>query len=340
MILHIFPLEKFTQPYIDLIDSNFDSSEHYFFILNRYNLSFDLNRSRQNLYEVVTPSVGSVSHLIKLLHKSERVIIHSLGSKQLVTILFLLPWLLKKCFHVMWGGDFYFPEKQSWTKKRVIRRMGRFVAYVPGDFELLKQWYGASSPMHECLMYASNLYNEYQITTTSHSTTNILVGNSAAPSNNHTSLFRELEKFKDEDIQLLVPLSYGAESDEDYRQEILKQGKELFGEKFQPLTEFMPFNEYLSLLGSIDMALFAHKRQQGMGTTISLLGLGKKVFIRSDTTHWDFFQKQGIKIFDIHNPNLTPLTALERKQNCTIVKEYFSEEKLIAQWKSIFEVSL
>lgn len=51
---------------------------------------------------------------------------------------------------------------------------------------------------------------------------------------------------------------------------VIIKGKELFGEKFIPLTEFMTFEKYLEFLGSIDIAIFAHKRQQAMGNTITI----------------------------------------------------------------------
>ena len=38
-----------------------------------------------------------------------------------------------------------------------------------------------------------------------------------------------------------------------------KLGKELFGEKFFPIFDFMPFENFMKLLGQIDLALFAHK---------------------------------------------------------------------------------
>ena len=46
----------------------------------------------------------------------------------------------------------------------------------------------------------------------------------------------------------------------------------------------MPFNQYLEFLGKIDIAIFNHRRQQGFGNAITLLGLGKKVYLNSVST--------------------------------------------------------
>lgn len=43
-----------------------------------------------------------------------------------------------------------------------------------------------------------------------------------------------------------------------------------------PIVDFMDFNEYINFLSTIDIAIFNHKRQQGMGNIITLLGMGKK----------------------------------------------------------------
>jgi len=46
----------------------------------------------------------------------------------------------------------------------------------------------------------------------------------------------------------------------------------IFREKFKPLVDFIPFDEYLNLLAKVDIAIFNHKRQQTMGNITTLLG--------------------------------------------------------------------
>jgi hypothetical protein len=130
-------------------------------------------------------------------------------------------------------------------------------------------------------MYPSNLYKEYQVPAKQHTGINILVGNSADPSNNHLDVLDKLEAHKNENIKIYVPLSYG--------NQVIAEEKKRFGDKFIPRTEMMPFQNYLEFMGLIDIAIFNHKRQQAIGNTITLLGLRKKVFIRSDVVQWQFF---------------------------------------------------
>ncbi|WP_281950358.1 hypothetical protein [Nitrosophilus kaiyonis] len=100
--------------------------------------------------------------------------------------MFFQPWLLRKCYWIMYGGDFYFPDKQSWVKKQVIKKIGHLVTYVKGDYDLVKKWYGANGKYHECFMYPNNLYTHYEVKRKEkRNIINVQIGNSADPINNH-----------------------------------------------------------------------------------------------------------------------------------------------------------
>jgi hypothetical protein len=207
--------------------------------------------------------------------------------------------------------------------------MGHLATYIKGDYELAQQWYGASGKYHECFMYPSNLYQEYNIKQKKHTTINILVGNSADPTNNHLKIFDKLVKYKDEDISIYVPLSYG---NQEHAKEVISKGKTMFGDKFIPLTELMPFEKYFEFLGEVDIAIFAHKRQQAFGNTVTLLGLDKKVFLDSSTVQWDFFNKHDIKVFDIKSISLENIKTVNKEK----IKNIFSKENLIIHIEKIF----
>ena len=53
------------------------------------------------------------------------------------------------------------------------------------------------------------------------------------------------------DIKIIVPLSYG---DNAYAAELCEKGKELFGDKFKGLVEFIPLDKYRELLRETDRA--------------------------------------------------------------------------------------
>lgn len=340
-ILHLGPCDKFIPPFIDFIKNNFDFNDHLFLLTNSMSENELINHSNVKLSG--KGKLSKVKHyalVIKKMKQADKIILHSLFDIRIIQILFFSPWLLKKCYWVMWGGDLYSYQlgkrNKSWYKNEVFRRpviknMGHLVTYIQGDVDLARKWYGAKGEYHECLMYVSNTYKALKVSNTQSGTINIQLGNSADPSNNHIEILGKLLPFKDKNIRIYAPLSYG---DKAHAKEIVSKGKELFGDKFIALTDFMSLEQYLKFLCSIDIAIFNHKRQQAMGNTITLLGLGKTVFICSDTTQWQLFKDKNIEVYD--SMKLESLNKKEHLGNIKKVKNYFSRETLIKQYSEIF----
>lgn len=342
-ILHIAGCDKFIPPFIEFVKEHFDFEQHQFY-LTKGMADHEL-KPHPNV-KLGKPGIANrikeYLQLIIPMHQAEKIILHGLFNWHIVVMLFFMPWLLKKCYWVMWGGDLYVYQlgERNWKwqlreffRRPVIRNIGHLVTYIKGDYELAQQWYGAKGSYHECFMYTSNLYKDYQVPEKHHTSINILVGNSADPSNNHFGMLETLEAFKDQDIKIYAPLSYG---NPEHAQQVITEGQKQFGEKFIPLTEMMPFQEYLEFLGLIDIAIFNHKRQQAMGNTITLLGLGKKVYMRSDVTQWQFFKEHGIDVFDIEAFNLTDLEVEKVQHNRQYIKDYFSEKNYQQQLSELF----
>lgn len=330
-ILHVAINEKFIPQFMDFIRDNFNYYDHLFFVFNNYH-DFKIKKSKNVILLTNYPNkIIPYLILIHLLYSAKKIVIHGLWDKNFNRILFLQPWLLKKCYWIMWGGDFYYPEKQGWIKKQVIKRIKYLVTGTTGDYELAKKCYGVKGKHIKSFNYPSTLYQEVNIKPKTNESINILVGNSADPTNNHLEVFEKLKLYKDEDIKIIVPLSYG---DQSYARQVIKAGNAIFGSKFQALTYFMPFENYLNLLSEIDIAIFNHKRQQAFSNIITLLGLGKKVFIRKESTLNGVFKEYGLTVFDSNNIDLQPLGEIIKEQNINNVKHYFSKKSLIKSLKS------
>lgn len=332
-ILHVMMAEKFMPSFIDVINNHFNIKNHKIIVINISNAEIpDQLRNKDNIVWIT-----KIYQLIKLsyfLNAYAKIILHGLFLKSLIVTLFLNPWVLKKCYWVMWGGDFYFPNKQRWLKKQVIRNIGHFVTYLKGDFELVKKWYKVKGTYHKSFMYPSNLYKDFQIKTKENSgVINIQVGNSADSTNNHVEIFEKLRKYKNDNIKIYAPLSY---SNKDDVKEIIYMGKEIFGDKFIALTCFMSSEKYLEFLSDIDIAIFAHKRQQAMGNIIKLIGLGKKVYIRREITTWKFFNEINVSVFDFDSLNLEKISNDTTASNKEKIKSYFSQNNYLIQLNNLF----
>lgn len=340
-ILHIGGCDKFIPPFIKFIKEHFNFDEHEFLLTS--------GLAAAELIDNKNISLSSIAFSARLkhhfqatikMHQADKIILHGLFDIRLVQILFFTPWLLKKCYWVIWGGDLYTYQLgyRNWKwkikeffRRPVIKKIGHLVTYIEGDVALARKWYKAKGEYHECLMYTSNLYQEYKLPKNSSKTINIQVGNSASPSNNHLEALKKLLPYKDKNIYIYLPLSYGSP---EYAKQVIEQGREWFGDKFKPLTDMLPFNEYLAFLSTIDIAIFNHNRQQAMGNTITLLGLGKTVYIRSDTTQWGFLKDKGITIRDIEQ--LNTLECQNLNENISKIKIYFSKGNYLNQLENLF----
>lgn len=344
MILHLCVIDKFIASYYEFVDAHFSDfqSRHRFYI----NGESQIYRMPQgeNLYlaQNIKPA-ARYAWLIQNMKSADKIILHGLWDQSIIRLLTAQPWLLKKCYWVIWGGDLYTYQlgkkniRWWWNevfRRFVIKRIGHFITHINGDYELTKKWYGANGKWHECFMYPSNLYQETSTQSQPHDGINILLGNSADPSNNHVEILENLKLHAGEKITIYCPLSYG---DLEYAHKVTSFGTTHFGEKFIALRDFMPINEYAHMLSKIDIAIFNHKRQQGMGNIITLLGMGKKVYLRKEISTWMFLQDLGITVYCNKLCDLSRNKLDISKKNSDIIANYFSELNLVLQMSKIFK---
>lgn len=331
MILHVMRLDKFLPPFIELIDEHFGREGHKYVFIQEEKYEYGL--STKHNVEFLHTADNIFLELHDYMRKARKIVLHGLWREEVNILLYFNQNLLKKCYWLMWGGDFYFPEKHSQIKKEIIKNIAYLINYNEGDISLVREWYGATGKHIRSFLYLSNIYPDYEIKERNNKKTiTILAGNSADPSNNHLDIFEMLARYKDEDIQIIVPLSYG---DKKYAQQVISHGKKLFGLKLKPLINFHKYSDYLEILSEVDVAIFAHRRQQAMGNIRVLLGMGKKVYIRYDISSAAVFLSDDIKVFNISDFNLEPSFS-EKNSNIEKIKTIYSKDNLIRQWGNIF----
>ncbi|MBK5002887.1 TDP-N-acetylfucosamine:lipid II N-acetylfucosaminyltransferase [Pseudomonas sp. S31] len=335
-------MDKFIPPFIELLQRRIEVSRHLFFLTGdtqRYPIAEQEGVVKANLLG----PLARLFTLIRHLYSADKIILHGLFSNYYLLVLFFQPWLLKKCYWFIWGGDLYVYQlgnrNAKWRLKEVVRRfviarIGNLVTYVQGDVEKARQWYGARGIHHECLLYTSNIFFDPGLNAKKSDSMVIQIGNSADPSNNHLEVFDVLKKFSGSEYKIYVPLSYGSQ---EYAQLVTKTGSELFGAKFVPMIDFMPYEQYLDFLSKIDIAIFNHRRQQGMGNIINLLGLGKAVYLDSSTSSSKTLKGLGLTTFELSDFDLKPIDPNVASKNSRIISDYFSEDNLVRQLYKIFQ---
>ncbi|MDG1429718.1 MAG: TDP-N-acetylfucosamine:lipid II N-acetylfucosaminyltransferase [Crocinitomicaceae bacterium] len=160
----------------------------------------------------------------------------------------------------------------------------------------------------------------------------VLLGNSSTPSNRHDLAFDYLSKVETLNRAIVSPLNYG---DAAYRSATIKTGKDLFGEKFVPLVDFMPLNEYIEILKTCSHVILPHQRQQGFGTIMTMLYGGAKLYLSEESPFYNWLKDLGIIVFsiedDLSNELTSNLSLESQKENRKIVSQYLAEDLITKQ---------
>lgn len=181
------------------------------------------------------------------------------------------------------------------NKKTLLRKISIFSPVLTSEFEPVKNSIADFDATYMKWNYGLNYLHENQKSIGFVRGQNILVGNSAAPNNNHIEIFSILKNLSiPADSKIIVPLSYG---DMSYKNEIIAIGKRMFGIKFQPLTQMLEMKEYVDVLASCSIVIFNHKRQQGAGNAGIALFLGAKVFMNPESLLYQEYVDQGLVVF-------------------------------------------
>ncbi|MBW4933798.1 TDP-N-acetylfucosamine:lipid II N-acetylfucosaminyltransferase family protein [Marinobacter sp. F4206] len=184
-------------------------------------------------------------------------------------------------------------------KRKLVQKIDLFAPVLQSEYVLLKQALG-EKPFPEYVRWNYGKIADLvdgRLGPEFVTGKNILVGNSADPSNNQIDVFRILaETGIPAGSTVIVPLSYG---DADYRKKVIKEGKRLLGDQFRPVTEFMAFDEYIELVSTCSSVIMNHIRQQAAGNVFIMLYLGAKVYLDASNPLYKEFENMGLKISSV-----------------------------------------
>jgi dTDP-N-acetylfucosamine:lipid II N-acetylfucosaminyltransferase len=118
---------------------------------------------------------------------------------------------------------------------------------------------------------------------------NYLLGNSADPANNHLDALEELRQrvSLSASQRVIVPLSYGNPA---YARRVIRRGRDLFGEAFEPLTDFLPLAQYHEKMASCRHIILNHRRQQAVGNLVVALWNGASVYLNARNPAYAHFK--------------------------------------------------
>jgi hypothetical protein len=225
-------------------------------------------------------------------------------------------------------------------KDEFIERVDFFSAPISDDYVLLKNALGKKFRAEYLQLNYASLEQVTKSWNVQLSGNDILLGNSATPTNNHAEMLMMLSKLDLGDRKVIVPLSYG---DESYANQVIDLGNSLLGSHFYPVREFMPIGEYNKLLSTCSVAIMNHRRQQAMGNAVIMLYLGAKLFLDKDGVIYNFFTKRGALVYpiqelkEIGESSFKSLSDEERLINRNVLESMWGEEVVMKNYIEFIE---
>ena len=155
----------------------------------------------------------------------------------------------------------------------------------------------------------------------------IILGNSATYSNNHADIIKKLDSIMKLNNMIFVPLGYGSGGSVYINQLkfLIKDSKHHF--KF--LTDFIPKDEYFSMLSNSPFMISGVLRQQSMANINFAIRNAVKIFFFKDSDVYKYLKSKGYIVFAIEDIDdksfLKPLTYDEGLHNYNLNKNEIEE---------------
>lgn len=164
----------------------------------------------------------------------------------------------------------------------------------------------------------------------------IMVQHCGAVGLKHREALDRLQKYRNENIAISCPMSYGQQNHIAY---IKKHGSEHFGDKFEVRQEHSGIKEYVNeYLCNIDIAVFNIENNTGLSTQWLLLYLGKKLY--TSGICYRQFKAMGLDVFhyrEFGGETFSEFRNFEGgKRNRQIMSKIFDQTYYVKNWRDVF----
>ncbi|MCB9201511.1 MAG: TDP-N-acetylfucosamine:lipid II N-acetylfucosaminyltransferase [Flavobacteriales bacterium] len=200
-----------------------------------------------------------------------------------------------------------------------FKKIKFIVPIVPQDYNLLKKKYAISSEMFH-LNYVSPIFDK----DTFCKGKNILLGNSAAYTNNHIEALDILSVMDLCDRKVYIPLSYGDKENANY---ISGYANKKLPNNSECIKQFMSLEEYQDIVRSCEIVIMNHLRQQALGNIIQALYEGVHLFLNEKSNLYKYLKQNEFVISSITNLELVSLSEGAKRINREKCIEIFGRER-------------
>ncbi|MGV8915083.1 MAG: TDP-N-acetylfucosamine:lipid II N-acetylfucosaminyltransferase [Kaistella sp.] len=222
-----------------------------------------------------------------------------------------------------------------------VKKITYFISYIKEDFDIYEKFYPNHLQFINCAFSTIDQYVAIDDSTfiNTHAS-NILLGNSNTPENNHVDAMLRLQNQLVENQKVYTILSYGP--DEVYKKRVINKGEQYLGNSFVPILGFLERSEYVEMLKTCSVGIFYHFRQQAMGNIIAMLYLGARIYMSSKNPAYSFLKRNGIIVFDLDQDykvfKSDRLSMNEVLKNREILNKIFSKEKVSEDIKNLTKI--
>lgn len=303
---------------------------------------------------------GEIKEMYKLLKENDIVFFHSMFLSPTTKIaLSIFPRLLKKIVWIEWGFDIYIEAGDGivqalkyYIKKIGIllfdRRISHFVSIHEMDFSQYDTQIKGNARKY-LIRYASentdfsSIYTE-KVTMLEKKEKGeplvIQIGHRAERNLNHISILKMLETFKGENIQILLPLSYG---DPQYAQEVAEIARQIYEDKAVVLSDVMSNEEYKKIISQVDIFILDSTRQIALGNIHQLMASEKKIYLPHNSVMTKYFRNKEIPICEIESLkgiSFSDLSTDVDMKNAKVYVKAFYQQDVIALWDKMFKETM
>ena len=329
--VHLMFNDKFNKPYVDFLNANFDSKKHLI-LCKRCFKEFPFPKG-ENVIEV--SSYGSLDF-----KNVQKIYLHSLFDGEVVEYLYEHKDILKKTYWIIWGGDLYNAPRDE--KNDFIRKNFKgYISSVKNDEILAKEKYDSNPELYNA-PYWGDPMNDVVIKMSQNPEKSdyirIQINNSSDKST--IEMLEILSKFKDENIRIVTPVSYG---DMKYKDEIIKKGKEIFNDKFEYIENLMKPKDYAEHLSKNHILILNQNRQQGGSNAMTSMYFGIKVYCKKEITSFENMKSKGMVPFDtnlikdISFNEFIEYKKEDREKSQKGAAEFYTGKFALNCWKKVYE---
>lgn len=187
--------------------------------------------------------------------------------------------------------------RHSVLRRAAARRVDFFSAPIEADLAVMSRNYRGFRGTYLQINYASTAGLHDGVTPVS-VIGDVMVGNSAAPTNNLLEVLAEISMLDLGGRRVIVPLGYGHAG---YRRAVVEKGEFLFGGSFVPLQSFLALDTYREIARGCDIVIMNHWRQQAVGNVIFSLYFGSRIVFDRRNPLFAFCLEAGLSVFSMED---------------------------------------